>query len=610
MIHKPGYFEDIRARAAKRWVQLEQDPELAGPWHQLFKQVQSPRHVVSELLQNADDAGATDATVEIRDGEFVFSHNGEDFTEEHFASLCRFGYSNKRALHTIGFRGIGFKSTFSLGDEVRLVTPTLAVSFARERFTEPVWCGGASGHPSMTSVRVTIKDQHRQQELEKNLNEWLRSPASLLFFHHIRSLRIGDQEVRWESQGHGPIGDSEWMSLSSSPEERHLLIRSPAEEFPAEALEEIRQERMVSRDEESTFPPCRIEIVLGMEGRLFVILPTGVSTDLPFACNAPFVQDPARVKIKDPDISPTNRWLLARAGKLAAEAMLAWLSDERHSVDDRCAAYALMSDVDRNDNSLEGSCATIVETAFDDCIEHERFLLAESGSLEPWGGCTAVPKALLDVWEAEQVSAFFTTDSRRVLTRHISDEDRRKLIHWGCAKELTESDVLDTLKTKHLPRPESWRQLMVLWAFLSDDVGGHRYYQQPHQTCEDRAGPGQGCALRSSMRLCAWERRSFLQVRRGLELPRSAFACPQSKLAADSWQSRGARLKGSDDKSLEAKTVEDAYDVLKRSSDLLRQATSVRSFSRLLTSSSNKTTATSTIAFGLAQLAATLRRDS
>ena len=52
MSRKPAYFEDMRARAAGRWVQLEQDPELAGPWHQLFKQVQSPRHVVSELLQN------------------------------------------------------------------------------------------------------------------------------------------------------------------------------------------------------------------------------------------------------------------------------------------------------------------------------------------------------------------------------------------------------------------------------------------------------------------------------------------------------------------------------------------------------------------------------
>src|SRR5438093_7491835 len=102
----PVYFERVRERASQRWNQLESDPELAGPWHQLFKQVQSPRHVLSELLQNADDAGATDARVDIQDGTFVFSHNGHDFSEEEFASLCRFGYSNKRALHTIGFRGV------------------------------------------------------------------------------------------------------------------------------------------------------------------------------------------------------------------------------------------------------------------------------------------------------------------------------------------------------------------------------------------------------------------------------------------------------------------------------------------------------------------------
>src|SRR5262249_29958995 len=126
MMAQPLYFEPIREAAASRWQQLERDPELAGPWHLLFEQVQSPRHVLSELLQNADDAGASEASVRVEDGDFIFSHNGGDFIEEHFASLCRFGYSNKRALHTIGFRGIGFKSTFSLGDTVELHTPTLS----------------------------------------------------------------------------------------------------------------------------------------------------------------------------------------------------------------------------------------------------------------------------------------------------------------------------------------------------------------------------------------------------------------------------------------------------------------------------------------------------
>ena len=59
---RPDYFQPIQDRAARRWDQLEADPELAGPWHQLFKQVQSPRHILSELLQNADDAGASQSS--------------------------------------------------------------------------------------------------------------------------------------------------------------------------------------------------------------------------------------------------------------------------------------------------------------------------------------------------------------------------------------------------------------------------------------------------------------------------------------------------------------------------------------------------------------------
>lgn len=475
MMIAPPYFEDVRASAARRWVQLERDPELAGPWHQLFNQVQSPRHVVSELLQNADDAGATEAAVDIQDGEFLFTHNGEDFTAEHLASLCRFGYSNKRALHTIGFRGIGFKSTFSLGDQVRLTTPTLSVAFYRERFTEPVWCDDADTS-SLTAVRVAIKDDLRRRELERNLAEWVRSPASLLFFHHIRSLRVGEKEVRWESQGAGPIPDSEWMFLSASPEKKHLLIRSPAEDFPADALDEIKQERMVSVDEESTFPPCRVEIVLGLEGRLFVILPTGVATDLPFACNATFVQDPARVKIKDPETSPTNRWLLQRAGELAAKALLAWVGDDRQAADQRADAYSLLPDVDRENNSLEGSCAATIEQAIDDMIGDSKFLLTESGELVSRKKCQTVPQVLLDIWSHDQVVAFFAGDKQAILARAVSVSNRQKLANWGCVDAVAKSNVIEVLEAKHLPRPGSWRQLMVLWAYVSDQVSAHRFY--------------------------------------------------------------------------------------------------------------------------------------
>ncbi len=203
----PDFFEPIRQTSERRWQQLEADPELAGPWHQLFKQVQSPRHVLSELLQNADDAGATEASAEIDNGLFVFSHNGEDFKPDHFASLCRFGYSNKRSLHTIGFRGIGFKSTFSLGPVVKIQTPSLSVSFEKERFTLPCWQDEREKIDSQTTrILVQIQDELRESELKKNLAEWQQSPVSLLFFRSLRKLRINSHELYWEHLGFPRFG--------------------------------------------------------------------------------------------------------------------------------------------------------------------------------------------------------------------------------------------------------------------------------------------------------------------------------------------------------------------------------------------------------------------
>ena len=464
---QPSYFAETRENASRRWAQLEADPELAGPWRQLFRQVQSPRHVLSELLQNADDAGATEAAAEIVDGEFIFAHDGEDFTAEQFASLCRFGFSNKRNLHTIGFRGVGFKSTFSLGDDVHLVTPTLSVTFHEQRFTQPEWAHHSPAEEGRTEVRVSIKNQAIEEELRRNLEEWRNSPTSLLFFNSIRRLRIGGQEIRWESLGRGPVEDSEWMAVSSSPGSTFLLVRSQEEEFPVAALNEIRDERMAD-DEETAFPPCRVEIVLGMKGRLFVVLGTGVTTLLPFACNAPFIQDPARVEIKDPATSPTNRWLLKRCGELAAGAMLGWVNNSSLALEERSQAYNLFPGIQAEDASLQGSCGAIVKKAFNEEIEGESFLLSEDGELQPTKSCLSVPPELLDVWPASLISEKFGQGRLTVLSRFIEQQDIDRLTWDEHIETLTYSKVWSTLRHSRLPRPESWRGLLSLWTYLAD----------------------------------------------------------------------------------------------------------------------------------------------
>ncbi len=472
-MREPAFFQGVRDNAARRWDQLDADPELAAPWHQLFRQVQSPRHVLSELLQNADDAGATAAVVRVENSQFIFTHNGEDFAADHFSSICRFGYSNKRSLHTIGFRGIGFKSAFSLGDEVKLRTPTLSVIFHSRRFTEPVWDDMVTGTVELTTISVSLRDALIETEISKTLRDWQASPLSLLFFKNIRKLTVGDEELRWESLGPGPAPGSEWMALNGRVEEPHLLARSTLEAFPKDALEEIARERMLTQNEAVEYPQACVDVVLGAKG-LYVVLNAGVDANLPFACNAPFIQDPARLKIKDPETSPTNRWLLARAGQFAATLMLQWIGNTASSLKDRSCAYEIMPNVNRDDRSLQGICATTVELAFADAIADQCVLLTDLGETKPAGKCVIVPEQLLEIWSQEQLSAMLDPSSRPAFSRHVAGRDRQKLIDWKKVEEITRSHVTTILRSKHLPKPDSWNKLLKLWNFIYPETTGYR----------------------------------------------------------------------------------------------------------------------------------------
>jgi SNF2 family DNA or RNA helicase len=106
------------------------------------------------------------------------------------------------------------------------------------------------------------------RELEKNLAEWLKSPISLLFFRHIRCLKLADHTIRWDLRAPGPAPNTEWMTRNDRPDDDVLRIYSQPESFPDEAVEEIRQERTLLLDEECDLTACAVEVVLGTAGRL------------------------------------------------------------------------------------------------------------------------------------------------------------------------------------------------------------------------------------------------------------------------------------------------------------------------------------------------------
>ena len=247
----------------------------------------------------------------ISNNVFEFVHD-EDFDPDALQSLCQFGLSNKRHLHTIGFRGVGFKSVFSLGPQVTITTPTISFGFHKKRFTEPFWVDSASLSRGETVITVAIDDVPKAKALKAEFQHWVRSPIPLLFFNHIRKLEIQQDVIYKEVLGVGPIGNTEHIRLTSRKTIEVLVIHSEAEPFPATALEEVRDERGST---ELDLPPAAVQIVLSndIEHHLYTVLPTDVKPYLPFSFNVRSFRI-SKKEIKHPATSPTNQWLLRRIG--------------------------------------------------------------------------------------------------------------------------------------------------------------------------------------------------------------------------------------------------------------------------------------------------------
>lgn len=163
-----------------------------------------------ELLQNADDAGASCFTV-LRAGRFLFAaNNGHCFTESDFESLCRSAASSKHRGESIGFRGIGFKSVVGLAESVHVISGELQATFSRQRTMADVPQANRVPliripHPLLPSERkefdsqidrfiadrfstIFVFDGLTGSSIESEFAAF--DPSSLLFLRNVRQMQL------------------------------------------------------------------------------------------------------------------------------------------------------------------------------------------------------------------------------------------------------------------------------------------------------------------------------------------------------------------------------------------------------------------------------------
>lgn len=84
-----------------------------------------------ELIQNADDCQSTRINLKQIGNDLYFANNGKPFCSEDIVAISRSGSSLKKRGESIGYRGVGFKSTTALSDDIYIYSDGAIFSFSK-----------------------------------------------------------------------------------------------------------------------------------------------------------------------------------------------------------------------------------------------------------------------------------------------------------------------------------------------------------------------------------------------------------------------------------------------------------------------------------------------
>ena len=280
-------------------------------------------HFIFELIQNAEDAGATELSFTLFGDRLEVRHDGRPFTEADVRGLCGVGRSSKSGdLTQIGRFGIGFKSVYAYTRSPRVHSG--AERFRIESFVRPFALDPDDAPVPDGETRFvfpfdldSVPAADAVTEIAAALDRL--EPATLLFLRHLGRLDVAGTAVTGtrltRATAPGPAG-SQLVRVSKTPGsiEGSWLAWSrpwPGQRGPRESALAVEVAFPAGSGGERISPLAR--------SPLSVFFPTEKETFLGFVVQGPYRTTPARDNV--PEHDPANQALVAETAALLSEVL-------------------------------------------------------------------------------------------------------------------------------------------------------------------------------------------------------------------------------------------------------------------------------------------------
>lgn len=325
-------FQQLTIKRSK-WVEANQENGFDEGIKRLLTDLYPDNaHFIYELLQNAEDAGASSVKFILNDDGLEFSHDGGRlFSIKDVESITSIGNSTKRDDPTsIGKFGVGFKAVFAYTNTPQVRSGNFAFRIEHLVIPRPEPFDAEINHRTTHFLFPFNNPSKPPAKARDEIESVLRSLGdnTLLFLNNIRHIQYA-----LTGQRHGLL----FLEEGAEGEVR-VNHRSPLEDTQSHWLRFEKEVKVL--DDDGQFKICRIAIAYRLieeeqkktegtrwkvapveNGQVSIYFPAEKETsNLRFHLHAPFASTVARDSVRD---CRANDQLRDHLAKLTAESLFA-----------------------------------------------------------------------------------------------------------------------------------------------------------------------------------------------------------------------------------------------------------------------------------------------